>query len=100
MKMGRISADATTMLHSPEGNFSINPKAPKVVNLDADIGDLGWTSLFLDDSMELCGAVHAKVELVCQTDGSWRSTGTIAGQKIQGISIHAGIPLRRGPLSP
>lgn len=98
-KMGRISADATTLLHSPEGNFSINPKDTKVVNLDADIGDLGWTSLFLDDSMELGGAVQAKVALVSQADGSWRSNGTIAGQKIRVIRIDDGVRLLDGTLS-
>ncbi|MCC2594774.1 translocation/assembly module TamB domain-containing protein [Pusillimonas sp. MFBS29] len=98
-KMGRIKANATTLLHSPDGQFSINPKDTKVVNVDADIGDLGWTSLFLDDSMELGGAVQARLQLQSQADGSWRSSGTINGQKIRVVRIDDGIRLLDGTLS-
>ncbi|NYT86920.1 translocation/assembly module TamB domain-containing protein [Pusillimonas harenae] len=98
-KMGRISANATTLLHSPEGRFSINPRDTKTVNIDADIDDLSWTSLFLDDSMELGGAVQAKVALQSQANGSWRSNGTITGQDIRMIRVDDGIRLLNGTLS-
>ncbi|NYT59013.1 translocation/assembly module TamB domain-containing protein [Alcaligenaceae bacterium] len=98
-KMGHITASATTLLHAPEGKFSIDPNDTKVVKVDADIGDLGWTSLFLDDSMELGGAVQAKLELQSQADGSWRSNGTINGQGIRVVRIDDGIRLLDGTLS-
>src|SRR5690606_33994230 len=44
-EMGRVSAKATTLLHSAGGGFSLDPKDAKTVNIDADIDDLGWTSL-------------------------------------------------------
>src|SRR5690606_17461625 len=71
----------------------------KTVNIDADIDDLGWTSLFLDDSMELGGAVQAKVGLESRPDGSWNSNGTISGQKIRVVRIDDGVRLLDGTLS-
>ncbi len=97
--MGRVSASATTLLHSPGGSFSLDPKDTKLVKIDADIDDLGWTSLFMDDSMELGGALQAKVELESQPDGSWRSSGAITGQKIRVVRIDDGIRLLDGTLS-
>src|SRR3546814_3326679 len=48
--MGRLSAAATTLLHSPEGNFSIHPHDTKVANLDPLIVSLGWHHLILPDT--------------------------------------------------
>src|SRR5690606_2803870 len=92
-EMGRVSAKATTLLHSAGGGFSLDPKDVKTVNIDADIDDLGWTSLFLDDSMELGGAVRARVALESRPDGSWRSEGKITGQKIRLVRVDDGIRL-------
>lgn len=97
--MGRVTANATTLLRSAGGSFSLDPKDTKTVSIDADIDDLGWTSLFLDDSMELGGAVQAKVGLESRPDGSWNSSGTISGQKIRVVRIDDGVRLLDGTLS-
>lgn len=99
-KMGSMSASATTLLHTtPAGGFALDPKDVKTVKVDADIEDLGWTSLFLGDSMELGGAVQARVQLQSRPDGSWDSSGTIAGQKIRVVRIDDGVRLLDGTLA-
>src|SRR5690606_6176636 len=80
-------------------SFTLNPQDIKTVKIDADIGDLGWTSLFLDDSMELGGAVRAQVGLESRPDGSWRSNGTINGRDIRVVRVDDGIRLLNGTLS-
>ncbi|PLC49990.1 DUF490 domain-containing protein [Pollutimonas subterranea] len=99
-RMGEVSASAETLIHAtPGGGIVLNPKDAKTVKLDANIDDLGWTSLFLDDAMELGGAVQANVELQSKPDGTWNSTGTISGQKIRLVRIDDGIRLLDGTLS-
>ncbi len=99
-KMGSLSASASTLLHAtPGGGLALDPKDVKTVKLDADIEDLGWTSLFLDDSMELGGAVQAKIQLQSRPDGSWDSSGAIAGQKIRVLRIDDGVRLLDGTLA-
>ncbi len=98
-RMGQVSASAQTLIHAtPGGGIVLNPKDVKTVKLNANIDDLGWTSLFLDDTMELGGAVQADVQLQSKPDGTWNSTGTISGQKIRLIRIDDGIRLLDGTL--
>ena len=99
-KMGRVSASASTLLHaSPGGGLFLDPKDAKAVKVDADIDDLGWTSLLLDDAMELGGAVQARVQLNSKPDGSWDTGGTITGSKIRVVRIDDGIRLLDGTLA-
>ena len=98
-KMGHVTANAVTLLHSPEGSFSINPQDTKVVTIDADMGDLGWTSLFLDDSMELGGSVQAKMRLESQPNDSWRTDGSITGKELKIVRVDDGIRLLDGTLA-
>ncbi|MFW7340503.1 translocation/assembly module TamB domain-containing protein [Pollutimonas sp. H1-120] len=99
-EMGRVSASASTLLHaSPGGGLFLNPKDVKAVKVDADIDDLGWTSLLLGDAMELGGAVQARVQLQSKPDGSWDTGGTITGSKIRVVRVDDGIRLLDGTLS-
>ena len=99
-KMGRVSATAATLIHATAGGgIVLDPKDAKTAKIDANIDDLGWTSLFLGDAMELGGAVDAHVELKSRPDGTWNSSGTISGQKIRVIRIDDGIRLLDGTLS-
>ena len=98
-KMGRVAATATTLLHAtPGGGMRMEPKDVKRVRIDADIDDLGWTSVFLGDAMELGGAVQARVDLESRPDGGWNSKGDITGQKLRVIRIDDGIRLLDGTL--
>src|SRR5690606_28862301 len=73
-RMGRLSATASTLMHAtPGGGLYLEPSDVKTVDLDANIRDLGWTSLFLDDSMELGGVLQADVRLQSRPDGTWNS---------------------------
>ncbi|PLC52790.1 DUF490 domain-containing protein [Pollutimonas nitritireducens] len=99
-RMGKVSASAQTLIHAtPGGGIVLNPRDAKTVRINATIDDLGWTSLFLDDTMELGGAVQADVQLQSKPDGTWNSSGTISGQKIRLIRIDDGIRLLDGTLS-
>ena len=99
-KMGRIAASGSTLLHAtPAGGFRLDPKDAKTAKINADIDDLGWTSLLLGDAMELGGALHADVQLESRPTGQWNSSGTITGEKIRIIRIDDGVRLLDGTLS-
>ncbi len=99
-KMGSLSASASTLLHAtPGGAPVLEPKDTKTVKINADIEDLGWTSLFLGDATELGGAVRANVQLESRPNGTWDSSGTISGQKIRFVRIDDGVRLLDGTLS-
>lgn len=99
-RMGQLSATASTLLHAtPGGGLYLEPSDVKTVDLTANIRDLGWTSLFLDDSMELGGVLQADVHLQSRPDGTWNSSGNIQGDDIRLIRIDDGIRLLDGTLS-
>lgn len=99
-KMGRVSATASTLVHATAGGgIALDPKDLKTLKLNADIDDLGWTSLFLDSAMELGGALQADVQLQSRPDGSWKASGAITGQKIKFLRIDDGVRLLDGDLS-
>ncbi|MBP6019871.1 MAG: translocation/assembly module TamB domain-containing protein [Burkholderiaceae bacterium] len=98
-KMGKVSATATTLLHATSGGgLYLEPKDIKTVKINAAIEDLGWTSLFLDDAMELGGAIQADVQLQSRADNRWTSSGTITGQGIKVLRIDDGVRLLDGTL--
>lgn len=98
-KMGKVSARATTLLHAKAGGgLYLEPKDIKTVNIKADIDDLGWTSLFLDDAMELGGAVQADVQVESRGTDRWSSSGTIKGQNLRVLRIDDGVRLLDGTL--
>lgn len=98
--MGKVSATATTLLHAtPAGGLYIDPKDVKTIKIQAAIEDLGWTSLFLDDSMELGGAVQADVQLQSRANDRWSSSGTITGKGIKVLRIDDGVRLLDGTLA-
>lgn len=99
-KMGRATVAATTLIHATAGGgLALEPKDIKTANIVADMSDLGWTSLFLDDAMELGGAVKANVQLKSRPDGTWDSSGAITGQKLRVVRIDDGVRLLNGTLS-
>ena len=97
--MGRASATIAARLRaSPGGGFALEP-AGTTVDVNADIEDLGWVSLFAGDAMEFGGQVNADVMLPSQEDGSWDSVGTVTGSNIRIVRIDDGIRLLDGTLS-
>ncbi|NYT66633.1 translocation/assembly module TamB domain-containing protein [Alcaligenaceae bacterium] len=99
-KMGKVSATATTLLHAKAGGgVYLEPKDIKTIKINADIDDLGWTSLFLDDAMELGGAVQADLQVQSQGTDRWTSSGTITGQGIRVLRIDDGVRLLDGTLA-
>jgi translocation and assembly module TamB len=94
-KMGQADISAQTRLHG----FALDERDPLNLDVQADIQDLGWTSLFLDDSMELGGAVRASIQAERHSDGSWRTSGGINGDKLRFLRLDDGIRLLDGTLT-
>jgi len=98
-RMGRIHATATTRAHATAGGgIALNPADAKSVTLDAEVGDLGWTSLLVGDALDIGGALQAKVKLDSRPDGSWVSGGTITGKNLRVVMIDQGVRLLDGTL--
>lgn len=98
--MGHVEASAKTAVHAtPAGGLTLNPSDPITANLNADIQDLGWISLFAGDAMEFGGQLTARLALNGSVDGDWRSEGTINGSELKVIRIDDGMRLLDGRLS-
>ncbi len=98
-RMGSIAANATTLVHAtPAGGITLNPSDAKTVTLDASMSDLGWTSIFLGDALDIGGAVQASLKMDSRPDGSWASAGTIQGTDLRVVMIDQGVRLLDGTL--
>jgi len=98
-KMGQAEITANARLHTAaDGGFGLDERDPVSIGVEADIQDLGWTSLFLDDSMELGGAVRVSAQAESRSDGSWNTAGTIRGEKLRFLRLDDGVRLLDGTL--
>lgn len=98
-KMGQAEVKANARLRAlPAGGFGLDQRDPVALEVEADIQDLGWTSLFLDDSMELGGAVRVSAQAQSRPDGSWNTAGTIRGEKLRFLRLDDGVRLLDGTL--
>lgn len=98
-RMGSVKATANTVAHATAGGgLFLDPADVKTVQVEAALADLGWTSLLVGDSLDIGGAVQAKVQLQSKPDGSWASEGTIQGDKLRVVMIDQGVRLLDGTL--
>ncbi|HLV29877.1 MAG TPA: translocation/assembly module TamB domain-containing protein [Burkholderiaceae bacterium] len=98
-RMGNIAATATTLVHAtPGGGVVLNPSDAKTVTVKAGVADLGWTSIFLGDALDLGGAVQADLKLNSRPDGNWTSSGTLRGENLRVVMIDQGVRLLDGTL--
>lgn len=98
-RMGRINASAVTVAHAlPGGGITLNPSDPSTISVDAEVADLGWTSLLVGDALDIGGALQAKVKLDSRPDGSWNSAGNITGSNLRVVMIDQGVRLLDGTL--
>lgn len=99
-KMGTINGTGTAVLRvDANGAMALDERQPLRANLDADIADLAWVSLFVGDSMEVGGAVKANLQAQGTLAGKWSATGTIRGDKLRVVRIDDGVRLIDGTLS-
>jgi translocation and assembly module TamB len=99
-KMGHVSATATTLLGTAAGGpWALDSKSPTSVKADIDVNDLGWLSLFAGDAMEFGGSLRAHVQAQSRPDGTWGTSGSIAGKQMRIIRIDDGVRLLDGTLA-
>lgn len=99
-KMGQGTVTASAMLRStPGGGFVLDRKDPQTVDVDAEIKDLGWLSLFTGDAMDLGGSVQANLKARSKPDGTWTTSGTVRGENIRIVRVDDGVRLLDGTLS-
>ncbi|TAL75192.1 MAG: DUF490 domain-containing protein [Burkholderiaceae bacterium] len=99
-KMGQGTVTASAMLRStPGGGFVLDRKDPQTVDVDAEIKDLGWLSLFTGDAMDLGGSVRANLKARSKPDGTWTTSGTVRGENIRIVRVDDGVRLLNGTLS-
>ena len=97
--MGRLEGTVQSILrYSPEQGFHVLESDEIQANLNADIDDLGWTSLFLGDAMELGGSLDAELNASVYTTGQFSSQGYIHGQNLRVVRLDDGVRLLDGEL--
>ncbi|MCX5589902.1 translocation/assembly module TamB domain-containing protein [Alcaligenes endophyticus] len=98
-EMGYIAAKAETLIHAtPTGGLALRDQDPKLIEINAHIDDLGWTSLFLGDAMELGGQLDANLRIDVGADWKWTSTGSMNGQNLRFTMLDEGVRLLNGTL--
>ncbi|MCQ9617271.1 hypothetical protein L1889_11695 [Paenalcaligenes niemegkensis] len=98
-EMGRIEGKVESILrYSADRSFHVLESDIIQANLKADIDDLGWTSLFLGDAMELGGTLDADLNLELRTNGDFTSQGHIRGDNLRLTRLDDGIRLLDGTL--
>lgn len=99
-KMGYVTVQADTVLHATEqGGLILREQDPKVVQVQAHIDDLGWTSLFLGDAMELGGKLNADLRIDIGEGWKWTSQGTLSGSDLRFTLLDEGVRLLNGSLA-
>ncbi len=98
-RMGYLTATAETLVHAtPGGGVALRDGDAKKINVKANIDDLGWTSLFLGDAMELGGRLNADVNIDVGAKWAWSSRGTVTGRDLRFTRLDDGIRLLDGSL--
>ena len=98
-RMGYLTATAETLVHAtPAGAIALRDSDAKKINVKANIDDLGWTSLFLGDAMELGGRLNADVNIDVGAKWAWTSRGTVTGRDLRFTRLDDGIRLLDGSL--
>ncbi|HRL21277.1 MAG TPA: translocation/assembly module TamB domain-containing protein, partial [Alcaligenes sp.] len=98
-RMGYLTTSAQTVVHAtPGGGIALRDTDPKAINIKANIDDLGWTSLFLGDAMELGGRLNADVNIDVGAKWAWTSRGTVTGRDLRFTRLDDGIRLLNGSL--
>ncbi|MFJ1301761.1 translocation/assembly module TamB domain-containing protein [Pseudomonadota bacterium AL_CKDN230030165-1A_HGKHYDSX7] len=93
-KMGGLTATANASLRG----LALDPRQPIRANIDADMADLAWLSLFVGDALEIGGTLKANVQAQGTLAGKWNATGTIQGDKLRVVRIDDGVRLLDGTL--
>jgi translocation and assembly module TamB len=98
-RMGNLHAEGSVAIHtSGEQAWTLDTGVAQTLRVKADIADLGWVNLWLDDKTELGGALKVDVQARSTGKGKWATSGTIRGSGIKIIRIDDGVRLMDGTL--
>ena len=98
-QMGAIQGEVESILrYNAEQGFHVLDTDPIQATLNADIDDLGWTSLILGDAMELGGSLDAELNAEIHTTGEFTSQGYIRGENLRVTRLDDGVRLLDGTL--
>ena len=98
-RMGRVSVNASTVLHHTEqSGFFLDPADAIRADIKADIQDLAWAGQLTGDQVELGGKLYADLNVQGKVDGSWQGRGDIRGDNLRIVSLDQGVRLLDGTL--
>lgn len=99
-RMGAVTARlAAPLRRFAEGGFGLYPDDTLSADIQADIDDLAWVSLFTGDELDFGGQVTADAVVQARLDGSWSGQGTIAGSELKIVRVDDGMRLLDGTLT-
>ncbi|HLR13542.1 MAG TPA: translocation/assembly module TamB domain-containing protein [Burkholderiaceae bacterium] len=98
-EMGQLHARlAAPLRRFADGGFGLNPNDTLTADVQADIEDLAWVSLFTGDELDFGGELKADASIEARLDGSWQGQGTINGSDLKVVRIDDGMRLLDGTL--
>lgn len=96
---GQIHAEGfTPVYYTADQGLQVRDADSKELSLQADMDDIAWMSLFLQEQLELGGALQANLRLQSTPDGGFSSSGNIQGQHLKIVRLDDGVRLLDGTL--
>lgn len=97
--MGYITITGNTpVYYSKEKGIQIRKQDAKELSLDAHMDSLSWTSLILQDQVDLGGALDAQIKLRSTPSGGFTTHGAIRGKNLKVTRLDDGVRLLDGDL--
>lgn len=98
-KMGSLHATGSAVIHtSGKQAWTLDTAVAQNVQVKANIADLSWVNLWLDDKTQLGGALKVDIGARTTGKGTWTTSGTVNGSDIKLIRVDDGVRLVDGTL--
>lgn len=98
-KMGYVKAKGSSPIYySKDQGIQLREADRKELVIDAHMDSLSWTSLILQDQLELGGELVANVTLASLPNGGFSTQGEITGQHLKITRLDDGVRLLDGQL--
>jgi translocation and assembly module TamB len=96
-RIGTIKGNGSAEIIASGGNLALDESKPAEANLNLDVKDLAWLSLFTGDALEVGGRMAGDVR-VRREAGAWGARGTLRGEGLRVVRIDDGVRLLDGTL--
>jgi translocation and assembly module TamB len=96
-RIGTIKGRGEAELVATNGSLALDESKPAQADLNLDVKDLAWLSLFTGDTLEVGGRMAGDVR-IRRDAGAWGARGSLRGEGLRVVRIDDGVRLLDGTL--